>query len=62
MKTLTYILAVLTSLVGVPLLWHALMPVSAHWMQGTQIGASFMFFILTSIGCVACWLSLNNKI
>ena len=62
MKTLSTILAVLTSLVGVPLLWHAIMPASSHWMNGPQIAGSLTLFIIFAIVYAACRLSLNNKI
>ena len=62
MKTLTHILAVLTSLVGVPLLWHVIMPASSHWMNGAQIAGTLLLFIIFAIGYTVCWLSLNNKI
>lgn len=62
MKTITNILATITTIIGVPLIWHTIMPQSAHWMTGTQIGFAIMLFVILASGYTVCWLSLNNKI
>lgn len=62
MNTLARILATLTTILGVPLIWHAIMPTSSHWMNGSQIAGSLLLFLISAIGYTACWLSLNNKI
>lgn len=62
MTTHARILATLTTILGVPLIWHAIMPTSSHWMTNSQIACSLMLFIISTTGYIACWLSLNNKI
>ena len=62
MATLARILATLTTILGVPLIWHAIMPASAHWMTDKQIVCTLPLFLISAVGYTACWLSLNNKI
>ena len=62
MTTLARILATLTTILGVPLIWHAIMPTSSHWMNNAQIAGSLPLFLISAIGYTVCWLSLNNKI
>ena len=62
MTTPARILATLTTILGVPLIWHAIMPTSAHWMNGSQIAGTLPLFLISVIGYTVCWLSLNNKI
>lgn len=62
MNTLARILATLTTILGVPLIWHAIMPASSHWMTQGQIACSIPFTLISAIGYSVCWLSLNNKI
>lgn len=61
MNTLARILATLTTILGVPLIWHAVMPTSSHWLTNVQIAFTLLLFIISSVGYTACWLSLNNK-
>ncbi|MBR5887982.1 MAG: hypothetical protein IKZ07_07230 [Akkermansia sp.] len=62
MKALARILATLTTILGGPLIWHAIMPESSHWMNRAQIAGTLPLFLIFAIGYTACWLSLNNKI
>lgn len=62
MTTLARILSTLTTILGVPLIWHAIMPESSHWMNGAQIAGTLSLFLIFAIGYTACWLSLNDKI
>lgn len=62
MKTLTHILATLTTILGVPIIWHTIMPTTAHWMTDAQIGFAVLLFIILASGYTVSWLSLNNKI
>lgn len=62
MTTLARILATLTTILGVPLIWHAIMPASSHWMNGAQIAGTLPLFLISAIGYTVCWLSLNDKI
>lgn len=62
MTTLARFLATLTTILGVPLIWHAIMPTSSHWMTNSQIAFSLLLFIISATGYTVCWLSLNNKI
>ena len=62
MDTLARILATLTTILGVPLIWHAIMPTSSHWMTNGQIAYTLPLFLISVIGYTVCWLSLNNKI
>ena len=62
MSTIARILATLTTILGVPLIWHAIMPTSSHWMTNNQIVFTLLLFVISATGYAVCWLSLNNKI
>lgn len=62
MTTLARILATLTTILGVPLIWHAIMPTSSHWMTNAQIVFTLLLFVISATGYAVCWLSLSNKI
>ena len=62
MTTISRILATLTTILGGPLIWHAIMPESYHWMTNAQIAGTLPLFLISAIGYTVCWLSLNDKI
>lgn len=62
MNTLARILATLTTILGMPLIWHAIMPASSHWMTKGQIVFTLLLFIISATGYATCWLSLNDEI
>jgi hypothetical protein len=56
MESLNRILATTTTILGVPLIWHAVMPSSVCWMTREQICGTFLLFLLTSAAYIACWI------
>lgn len=62
MKTLTNILAKVTTILGLPLIWHTIMPSSVCWMHSGQIAGAITLFLIFAISYGVCFLSLNDKI
>lgn len=54
MRTIGFILLVISSLIGAVLLWHFLTPESLHWLQGEFIGFNIcLLAVLLLLGCTA---------
>ena len=60
MKSINRILATTTTILGVPLIWHAVMPLSVCWMNHEQIYGTFFLLLLTASAYIGCWIVKNE--
>lgn len=60
MEFLDRILATTATILGVPLIWHAVMSASVCWMTHEQIYGAFFLFLLTVAAYIGCWLVKNE--
>lgn len=60
MKYLDRILVTTATILGVPLIWHAVMPLSVCRMNCEQIYGTFLLFLLTTGAYIALWIVKNE--